>query len=410
MLNRLRSWTKLLPTLIISLLVALAVWVLAITSSDPSETKEYLNPVPIEIVGQATNMVIINDLPETISLNLRAPKSIWNQLTSGKATVRAFIDLSGLKEGDHSVPVEIQLSIKPVEIVNYNPVEVAVSLETLVNKQFEIKVVNRGALPVGYQSEEPQLSETNAIVSGASSRVEQVTEIRALLDLSQVRSDINQTIALQAVDANGLSVRDVTVYPDKITLIQAVAQRGGYRNVVVKVVTEGQVANGFRLTSISVFPPTITVFSVDPIVVDNLPGYIDTLPISIMNKTESLTETVDLKLLSNVQVIGVSQVVVKVGIEPVVSSLALSDVKVETIGLATNLKAVILPEKVNIIISGPVPALESLFVNDVRVLVDLSGVLPGKYTMEPVISLNIPGLKIESISPSSFEINISSAK
>lgn len=410
MLNRLRSWTKLLPILIISLLVALAVWVLAITSSDPSETKEYLNPVPIEIVGQATNMVIINDLPETVNLNLRAPKSIWNELTSGRATVRAFIDLSGLKEGDHSVPVEIQVGIKPVEVVNYNPVEVAVSLETLVNKQFEIKVVNRGALPVGYQSEEPQLSESNAIVSGASSRVEQVSEIRALVDLSQVRSDINQTIALQAVDANGLSVRDVTVYPDKITLIQAVAQRGGYRNVVVKVVTEGQVANGFRLTSISVFPPTITVFSIDPIVVDNLPGYIDTYPVSIMNKMESLTETVDLKLPSNVQVIGVSQVVVKVGIEPVVSSLALSDVKVETIGLATNLKAVILPEKVNIIISGPVPALESLFVNDVRVLVDLTGVLPGKYTMEPVISLNIPGLKIESISPSSFEINISSAK
>ncbi len=410
MLTRLRSLTKLLPTLIISFLVALAVWIMAVTSSDPSETKEYPQTVPVEVVGQATNIVIVNELPESVSITLRAPVSIWNQLNTGQANIRAFIDLSGLEVGDHVVPLEIQVGIRPVEVIAYTPTTVDVSLETLVNKQLEIKVVNRGALPVGYETEEPQLSETTAMVSGAASRVEQVTEIRAVVDLSQVRSDINQTITLQPVDANGLLVRNVTVYPEKITLIQAVAQRGGYRNVVVKVVTEGQVATGFRLTSISVFPPTITVFSPDPSVVDNLPGYIDTLPIAITNKKENFTQSVDLSLASNLQVIGNSKVEVNVGIAPVESSLALTDVKVETIGLASNLTAKILPEKVNVILSGPMPVLENLFVNDVRVLVDLTGILPGVYTMQPVVSLNIPGLTIESISPSSFEITIISTK
>lgn len=408
MLNRLRSWTKLLPTLILSLLVALTVWVLAVTSSDPSETREYPKSISVEVIGQATNLAIINELPESVTLELRAPASIWEELSSGKASVRAFIDLSGLKEGDHTVPIEVQVGIKPVEVVSFTPAMIDVSLESLVSDQFDIKVVTRGALPVGYQSEEPQLSETSATVSGAASRVEQVMEIRAVIDLSEVRSDINQTITLQAVDANGMNVRDVTVYPSKITLIQEVAQRGGYRNVVVKVVTQGQIANGFRLTSISVFPPTITVFSTDPTVVDSLPGYIETLPIDITGKEENFTESVNLRLSSNLQVIGNSQVEVNVGIEPVESSLALTDVKVETIGLASNLTAKVLPEKVNVILSGPVPTLQNLFINDVRVLVDLTGVLPGTYSMEPVVSLNIPGLAIESISPATFEITITS--
>lgn len=410
MFKRLRSLTKLIPTLIISLVVALAVWVTAVTSSDPSETRAYPKAVPIEVIGQSTSLVIINDLPDSVAVNLRAPASIWNQLSTGRASVRAFIDLSGLQEGIHSVPIKIQVGIKPVEVAGFSPDSVDVLLESMINKQFDIKVFNRGALPVGYQSEEPQLSETTAVVSGASSRVVQVAEIRAVVDLSEVRSDINQTIALQPVDANGMVVRDVTVYPDKITLIQAVVQRGGYRNVVVKVVTSGQIANGFRLTSVSVFPPTITVFSSDPSLVDTLPGYIDTLPIDISGKKENFSQAIDLNLSSNLQVIGNSQVVVNVGIEPVESSLALTDVKVETTGLASNLVAKILPEKVNVIISGPVPTLDAIFVNDVRILVNLSGYLPGVYSAEPPISLNIPGVKIESISPSTFEISITASK
>lgn len=410
MLARIRSFTKLLPLIIISLLVAVVVWILAVTASDPSETKTYPRAVPIEIIGQSTNLVVTNDLPESITIDLRAPTSIWEIMDSGKASVRAFIDLSSVTVGENTVSVQVQVGIKPVEIISYTPQEVDLVLEPLSNKQFDIQVVNRGALPVGYQTDEPQLSETTAIVSGAESRVSQVAEVRAVLDLSQVRSDINQTITLQPVDANGLQVRDVTVTPEKITLLQSISQRGGYRNVVVVVVTEGQVLEGFRLTSITVNPPTVTVYSTDTATVDALPGYVETRVISLVDKQEDFSETVDLNLTSNLQVIGSTQVEVKVTIEPVVSSIALSDVQLEAVGLASNLSATFVPEKANIIITGPVPALDAIFVSDVRVLIDLTGYLPGTYSIEPKVALNIPGLQIESISPSTFEVTISAAK
>lgn len=410
MLSRLRSFTKMFPLILISIIVALAVWILAVTSSDPSETRQYARPVPIEIIGQSTNLVVTNDLPDTVTLNLRAPNSIWDSLNEGKGNVRAFIDLSSVTSGETSVPVQVQVGIKPVEIVSFSPQQVELVLEPLSSKQFDIMVVTRGALPVGYQTAEPQLSVTEAVVSGAESRVAQVAEVRALVDLSQVRSDINQTITLQPVDVNGLLVRDVIVTPEEITLVQSVSQRGGYRNVVVIVVTEGQVRQGYRLSSITVNPPTVTVYSTDTSLVDSLPGSIETRVISLVDRQEDFAETVELNLPPNLQVIGSSQVEVNVDIEPVVSSIALSDILLEEIGLASNLTADFLPEKANIIITGPLPALDTLFVSDVRVMIDLTGYLPGTYLItDPILSLNIPGLTIESISPETFEVTITAA-
>jgi len=410
MLSRLRSFTKLFPLILLSIIAALAVWILAVTSSDPSETRQYPRSVPIEIIGQSTNLVVTNDLPDSVTINLRAPSSIWESLNEGKGNVRAFIDLSSVGSGETSVPVQVQVDIKPVEIISFSPQQVDLVLEPLSSKLFDIKVVTRGALPVGYQAAEPELSVTEAVVSGAESRVAQVVEVRAVVDLSQVRSDINQTITLQPVDVNGLLVREVIVTPEEITLMQSISQRGGYRNVVVIVVTEGQVRQGYRLSSISVNPPTVTVYSTDTSIVDALPGSIETRVISLIDRQEDFTETVELNLPANLQVIGSTQVEVKVDIEPVVSSIALSDIPLEEIGLASNLKADFLPQLANIIITGPLPVLDTLFVNDVRVMIDLTGYLPGTYSItDPILSLNIPGLTIESISPETFEVTISTA-
>lgn len=409
-MNRLRAFTKMIPILLTALLVAVAVWIMAVTSSDPDQTKTYPNALPVEIIGQDPGLVIISEIPDTVSLTLRAPASIWTRMITEKAPVRALLDLSGLQSGEHTVPVQIQVGIKPVDVVSYNPRSVSLKLEALSTLTYEIKVITRGALPVGYQSEEPQLSETSATVSGAKSRVDQVAEVQAILDLSKVTSDINESIVLRPVDANGNLVQQVSVFPEKIILVQSVAQRGGYRNVVVKAVTKGQVKLGYRLTSISVFPPTVTVFSSDSAAVDALPGFVETASLDLTGLQDDFESSLDLLLPESLQVIGDQQVLVKVGIEPVQSSLALSDVLVEATGLASNLTVNILPEKVNIIISGPVPLLEKVIARDVRVLIDLTGLLPGKYTLEPKLSLNIEGLTIESISPSTFELEITPIK
>lgn len=406
MLKALRSFAKTLPLLLTAFILAVAVWIMAVTSSDPSVEKSYPTAVPVEIIGQSSDLVITSEMPESISLTLRAPTSIWTSLTSQKVPVRAIMDLSGLGEGAHTVPIQVQVGIRPVEIRSYSPRSANVELQTLETRDFDIRVINQGSLAVGFQSNPAVLSETSVLVSGAKSYIEMIKEVRAVVKLTDAKTDINQTITLQAVDANGSTIKDVSLSPEKITITQKVVERGGYRNVVVKVVTNGQPAAGFRLSSIPVYPPTVTVYSSDPALIDALPGYVETNPIDLSKKTESFEEEIGLNLPEGVQVIDDLSVLVRVEITAIIGNQSISDVIVEAAGLDSSLEATILPEKVDIIISGPLNILDSLDLTNLRVLLDLTGQVAGTYTLEPKYSLNIADVEIESLTPTTFKVTI----
>ena len=405
-MERLRQITRNLPTLFLSFLLAVVVWALAVNSIDPSVEKVYPNPVTIEVIGQAPNLVITNQLPETIAVTLRAPNSIWNSLVDEKAPVRAIVDLSGLSVGPHVVPVQIQIGIRPVEITTQNPRSVNVSLEQLETKSIAITVQETGQLAVGYQAAPASLSETSATISGPSSLVDRVTAIKVVNDLTGVKDSINATLPLLPVDENGVVVSGISINPEKITITQSIVQRGGYRNLVVRVVTVGQIASGYRLTSIFVSPPTVTVFSSDPALVSDLPEYIETLPLDLSGLKDDFESQVSLKLPDGIELVGDQQVSVQVGVSAIESSLALTNVIVEASGLASNLTAQITPGTTDVIIGGPLRSLETIKVSDLRVLIDLTGMLPGKYVITTGFSLNNQDLQIDNLLPASFDVVI----
>ena len=97
---------------------------------------------------------------------------------------------------------------------------------------------------------------------------------------------------------------------------------------------------------------------------------------------------------------------VNVDIAPIIGNQSISDVPVESSGLNPLYDVTILPEKVSIIISGPLNILDSLNPSDLSVVLDLSEFEPGTYTIEPDYSLNIPEIQFESISPNTFKITI----
>jgi YbbR domain-containing protein len=302
--------------------------------------------------------------------------------------------------------VQVQIGIKPVEILTFSPRSVTLEIEPLLTQTMDIRIIFQGSLPVGYEAQEPILSETSVTVSGAQSLVEKVTEVRAVVKLTDVTTNINQPVQLVAVTAGGQTVTGVSISPDKVNYTQSVAERGGYRNVVVKVVTSGQVTNGYKLTDLSVFPPTVTVYATDPLIIDALPGYVETMPIDLSEKNADFEQRVSLNLPVGVQMLEVGLVTVNVGIAPIESTLSLVDVSVEPVGLTTGRTAIIEPEKVNVVISGPLIVLQAIKASDLAVLLDLTGMGIGKHTLAPPMLLNIPGLTISSITPTTFVIEI----
>jgi hypothetical protein len=66
--------------------------------------------------------------------------------------------------------------------------------------------------------------------------------------------------------------------------------------VTIRVVTAGQPADGYLLTNITTFPQVVTVFSANPQLVREMPGFVETTPITLTGATDDLEQRVFLVL------------------------------------------------------------------------------------------------------------------
>lgn len=397
-----------LRTLLWALVLALAVWVAAVTAADPDQVRTYPTPIKVEVVGQDPGLVINGDAPTEVQVTLRAPQSVWEQLTANPDSVRAVLDLSGLGAGTHKLNYQIQVDERPVRIVTVNPGSVTITLEPLITRTFQITSTVTGQLAIGYQAGDLSINPTTVVIAGPKSLVDQVDRAGVSVDLNGVRQDIDETAQVNVVDKNGAPITGLTVHPETVHLKMTVSQQGGFRDMSVKVVVRGEVASGYRLTSISVFPPVVTVYSSDPAVVNALPGVVETQPLDLQGTSDNINTRVSLNLPEGVSIVGQQTVLIQAGISPIQSSLTLSGEKVETVGLDSGLSADISPANVDVILSGPLPVLQSLTRQDVRVTVDAAGLTAGSYQLTPKVDILASNVTVESILPATVEVVIGS--
>jgi YbbR domain-containing protein len=404
MISILRAFMKSIPTLVLSLALAIAVWISAVSAADPVQQRAYPRTVTIEWIGQSPALIVSGDVPSQVSVTLSAPSSIWDRMLSDRSPVRAWVDLTGLGPGTHTLEVNIQTQIQPVKIVNKAPKTVTITLEQLATQEFDLTLQRSGEPAVGFQADQPTLSQTKVKISGPESLVKQVKIVRVSLSLQQVSENINRKLAVEVLAEDEKPVDGLTVSPGEVTVSQPISQRGGYRNVVIKVASSGQVASGYRLTNISVFPPNVTVFSSNPSLVDRLPGFVETSPLDLTGVKDDLEVRLPLNLANGIELVGEQTVLVQVGVAAIEGSITLSDLAIHVIGLPDDLVARISPERVDVIVSGPLPLLDSLAENDVVVILDLNAVSEGTYQFAPRVEITVNELKVESILPSSIEV------
>ena len=105
--------------------------------------------------------------------------------------------------------------------------------------------------------------------------------------------------------------------------------------------------------------------------------------------------------------VGESTIKVSVSIAPFQGSVKLTNLPVETIGLDQELSAVLSPDRVDIILSGPLPTLDELIPGNVRIFIDLTDLEKGTYQLDPSIEINIQSVLVQSLLPATIEVTIS---
>lgn len=402
-----RKMRKVFPTFITALALSITVWIIAVTASDPAENRSYPRTVPIEIVGQDPNLVLTSELPSNVSLVLNTPQSVWETIISAQAPIRAVADLSGLEAGNHMVDLQIQVSVRPVKVVSYSPRTVSIKLESLSSKSIPLDLVIIGSPAEGYQANDPELSVEEITVTGPISQVERVDKVQATFEINQAYEDVSKVLDVVALDKNDDVVENVTLTPDRVEVFQEINQRFGYRTVIVSVNIEGQVAEGYRLTNITVSPMAVTVYSANPQIVNELPGFVETTPLNLDGLKDDVDVNLSLDLPDGVLVVGDNRnVLVRVSIAAVQSSMPIANVPIQVIGLPETFSAVLAPEMVTLLVSGPLPILDEINPEDIQVVLDLTDYEIGTYQLEPVVELPSDEIQVDSIQPGLIDIEI----
>jgi len=384
------------------------VWFVAVREQNPPIEDDF-GQIPLEVENLPPGTVIFGDVPDRVTLRLRAPQSSWEELSPAK--FRAWIDLEGLTAGLHEAPVKVDVSDRSVVIVETRPGNVNVRLEPLVEGQFPIQLEVVDTAPLGYIARTPVVDPITATVSGPATVVNQVVQVWGEAYLRGAKETVERSVDLAARDTEGVVLKGLTITPSKAHVVVPVEQRFGYRDVSVSVVIAGEVAPGYWISNIVVDPSTVTVVG-GPVTLSKIPGFVETSQVDVTDAADDVIARVPLDLPPGVSVVqpetqgadNAGGVLVTVEVSAIEGGKTVRR-PVTFQGLRETRSALASPSEVDVILSGPLPKLQSLTARDVKVVADLFGLDPGVHKVEPTVVVP-EGLRVESVLPNIVEVEI----
>jgi YbbR domain-containing protein len=390
-----------LPLAVLSLILATVAWTVAVEESDPVRTERYLQTIPIGTIGRPDGMFIVGGVNERVQVTVRAPESIWNSLRL--EDFEAIVDLAGVEPGTHELPVVVTLKKQPAEVLLVEPQTITLELQPWVERAIPVEVQVEGVPALAYLTRTLAMTPTHVMVSGPSSYVDQVACVSARVSIQNASADVDEELALAALDAAGQSVPLVTLDTDVVQVLIPVELREDFRTLTVKPIREGLVAPGYTITGFSVEPAEVTV-SGAPEAIAALPGFIETEAISVEGAESNVVAHPALNVPSDVALLPGQQISVTFLVEAIESSLTI-EITPTLEGLAPGLAATVSPETVEVFLTGPLPELEEMAPGDVRVVLDLFDLKPGTYQVEPQVVVP-DGVTKHSILPSIVQVEV----
>jgi hypothetical protein len=138
-----------LVTLLMSVALALVVWVFAMDQENPLIRQDFSTPIPISVRGLDPDLQTLQDLTQrTVSLNVRTSRHTWDSLAADDFS--AVIDLSGRGPGSHDVDVIVSVVNPDIEILAQQPRQLRVQLESVITKTVPIVVDVVDSAALGY--------------------------------------------------------------------------------------------------------------------------------------------------------------------------------------------------------------------------------------------------------------------
>jgi diadenylate cyclase len=367
--------------LLVTAVITLTIWAFVIGQTDPTVRETFAN-IPLQVGQIPEGMALVNEPPSTITALVRTTSQNLSGLNSDN--FRATVLLSDYEAGSYQLPITVQTTAGPVQIVSTEPGLLTIELAPIISRTLPIQIHLNDPqnLSAAYEfSGSPTSSPATATIIGPEPLVNQVSQVQASLSIGSATTTVRETRPIRALDAQGNEVSGVTIEPAQTQAAQIISRRRDALDVGIRAVTEGSPPEGYWLSGLSVMPASVTLQG-EPALLDGMNGFIDTLPVDLREAAGPLSMQVPLNLPVGVTAVDhngvpVYNVTVMAQISARSGDLLLQR-RIELLGAREGVTVIVDPEEFELLISGPLPILNEIEQNPglVRLVLDISQVAP----------------------------------
>jgi YbbR domain-containing protein len=165
MINLRRFFTENLGLKIISLILAVSLWLFVVGE----ETSEIGLSIPVEIINVPPDLAVTNDVIDDINLRVSGPRRMIRRLAS--ETLSKIIDLQDTRAGIINFDISPEDLPLPhgVKVTRLSPTTVTLQLEKIEQKKVNILPVLQGSPAPGYEVVSVRFIPDKVTVSGPTS-------------------------------------------------------------------------------------------------------------------------------------------------------------------------------------------------------------------------------------------------
>ena len=384
-----KSTTLLFLSLFLAIVIFIVVDRKIITFS--SQSAEVLKEQKIN-VKYNEEQYVVEGLPNSVDVTLIGNKADL-YIAKQSSNTGVTVDLTGLTPGTYKVDIEYEQGLSGIEYsVNPSMATVIIYKKVSDTRTLTYDLVNAEKLDNTLVVNNVKLSANEVTIRGAEYKIDQVTTVKALIDLEQLSTKEAGTQTINNIDLKAYDVKgnivDVEFVPSKVNA--EIDLSSPSKLVPLNFVSKGNLSTGKAIGNFSFSQNEVTIYG-DSKSLENI-NSID-VEVDVSDIKDDSTFKVEIKRPTGVKLISTNYVTVSLEITDSSTEPVKFDIPLTGMNVGDGLIAQPLDDEngfITVEVQGAGSVLSSIDKSDIVVYVDLSGLTEGTYTKEIVVKGSNP--------------------